>query len=113
MKLSGFFGGLSGLQGAIRSAFLVKGGLSKEVYLGTAVVIMCFVDITRLSVYVTRFSSAKLLINLALTISATITAIAGAFIVDKLLKKVTLSFIQKRVAYMLIIMSMTLGLGLI
>src|SRR5690606_7737307 len=30
--LSGFFGGLSGNQGALRSAFLIKAGLSKEAF---------------------------------------------------------------------------------
>lgn len=41
--LSGFFGGLSCIQGAIRSAFLIKSGLSKEVYIATGVVIACLV----------------------------------------------------------------------
>jgi uncharacterized protein len=111
--LSGFFGGLSGLQGAIRSAFLVRSGLSKEAYIATGVIIACFVDITRLSVYATRFTSANLLSNLQLVVSATLAAIAGAFIGKKLLKKVTLSIIQKLVAIMLIIISLALGLGLI
>jgi len=31
--LSGFFGGLSGHQGALRSAFLIKSGLSKESFI--------------------------------------------------------------------------------
>src|SRR3989337_2242513 len=42
--LSGFFGGLSGNQGALRSAFLIKAGLSKEAFIGTAVVVSSFVD---------------------------------------------------------------------
>jgi uncharacterized membrane protein YfcA len=111
--LSGFFGGLSGLQGAIRSAFLVKSGLSKEAYLGTAVIIACFIDITRLSVYATRFAGAGLASNLTLVISATLAAIAGAFTGRKLLKKVTFDFIQKLVAIMLILISLALGSGLI
>lgn len=37
--LSGFFGGLSGHQGALRSAFLIKAGLSKEAFVGTGVVV--------------------------------------------------------------------------
>ena len=111
--LSGFFGGLSGMQGAIRSAFLVRTGLSKEAYIGTAVILSCFIDITRLSVYATRFSNANLLDNLPLVISATVAAIAGAFIGNKLLKKITLGFIQKLVAIMLVILSLALGLGLI
>ena len=101
------------MQGAIRSAFLVRTGLSKEAYIGTAVILSCFIDITRLSVYATRVSNANLLDNLPLVISATVAAIAGAFIGNKLLKKITLGFIQKLVAIMLVILSLALGLGLI
>lgn len=36
--LSGFFGGLSGNQGALRSMFLIKAGLDKEAFIGTGVV---------------------------------------------------------------------------
>lgn len=36
--LSGFFGGLSGNQGALRSAFLLKAGLSKEAFIATGTV---------------------------------------------------------------------------
>jgi len=111
--LSGFFGGLSGLQGAIRSAFLIRTGMSKEAYIGTAVVLACFIDITRLSVYATRFNNSNLQDNLSLVIAAAIAAIVGTFIGNLLLKKVTLNFIQKIVTFMLIIISLALGLGLI
>ena len=32
---SGFFGGLSGMQGALRSAFLARAGLSKEAFVAS------------------------------------------------------------------------------
>ena len=111
--LSGFFGGLSGNQGALRSAFLIKAGLSKEAFIGTAVVVSTAVDLTRLSVYAGRFSKAGLEENISLVICTTIAAIAGAFIGNKLLKKVTLKTIQTVVAIMLIIISLCLGAGLI
>ena len=111
--LSGFFGGLSGNQGALRSAFLIKAGLSKQAFVATAVVVSTFVDITRLSVYATRFSKAGLTDNLTLVVAATLSAIAGAFIGNKLLKKVTLQFLQRTIAIMLIIISLALGAGLI
>ncbi|HMQ07365.1 MAG TPA: sulfite exporter TauE/SafE family protein [Saprospiraceae bacterium] len=111
--LSGFFGGLSGNQGALRSAFLIKAGLSKEAFIGTAVLVSTFVDFTRLSVYATRFTKAGLDKNLTLVICATLAGIAGAFIGNKLLKKVTLQFLQVTVAIMLIIISIALGAGLI
>lgn len=111
--LSGFFGGLSGIQGAIRSAFLIKSGLSKEAYIATGVVIACLVDFTRLSVYASRFAAANLHENIGLLVSATLSAIVGAYLGKKLLKKVTLRSIQVLVAVMLIIISVGLGLGVI
>lgn len=111
--LSGFFGGLAGIQGALRSAFLIKSGLSKEAYIATGVIIASLVDFTRLSVYASRFTTSNLHENLTLLISATAAAIAGAFIGNKLLKKITLHFIQVVVAVMLVIISVALGLGII
>jgi uncharacterized protein len=111
--LSGFFGGLSGNQGALRSAFLVKAGLSKESFIATAVVISACVDFTRLSVYASRFTKAGLDENITLVICATLSAITGAYIGNILLKKVTFKFIQTMVAVMLIVISLALGSGLL
>lgn len=111
--LSGFFGGLSGNQGALRSAFLIKAGLSKEAFIGTAVVVSTFVDLTRLSVYATRFVKSGLADNIIIVILATLAAIAGAYIGNKLLKKVTIKYIQVFVAIMLIMISLALGAGII
>ena len=111
--LSGFFGGLTGIQGAIRSAFLIKSGLSKEAYIATGVVIACLVDFTRLSVYASRFREANLHEHLILILAATSAAILGAFIGNKLLKKVTLRFVQVLVAIMLFLIALALGAGII
>jgi uncharacterized protein len=111
--LSGFFGGLSGNQGALRSAFLIKAGLSKEAFIATAAVVSTFVDFTRLSVYATRFTKAGLHENLTFVICATLAAIAGTYIGNKLLKKITLKFIQMLVAILLVVISLALGAGLI
>jgi uncharacterized membrane protein YfcA len=111
--LSGFFGGLAGIQGAIRSAFLLKSGLTKEGYIATGVVIASLVDFTRLAVYASRFTESNLTANIPLVLSATLAAIAGAYVGKKLLKKITLKFIQNLVAVMLIIISIALGVGLI
>ncbi len=111
--LSGFFGGLSGNQGALRSAFLIRAGLSKEAFVATTVVISCFVDFTRLSVYATKLSWSDVSDNWMLVIIATISAILGAVIGNKLLKKVTLKFVQVTVAVLLILLSVSLGMGII
>jgi uncharacterized membrane protein YfcA len=111
--LSGFFGGLTGIQGAIRSAFLIKSGLTKEAYIATGVVIACLVDFTRLAVYSSVFKEAGLGEHSILLIAATLAAIAGAFAGNKLLKKITLRFIQAVVAAMLFLIAIALGAGII
>jgi uncharacterized protein len=110
---SGFFGGLSGNQGALRSAFLVKAGLSKEAFIGTTVVVSTFVDFTRLGVYFSNFQKTDFSDNAALIICVTLSGIAGAYVGNKILKKVTLDFVQKTVAILLIILAIALGLGFI
>jgi len=57
--LSGFFGGLSGIQGALRSAFLIKSGLEKESFIGTSTVSAVIVDVARLLVYGLSFYATK------------------------------------------------------
>ena len=111
--LSGFFGGLTGAQGALRSAFLIRAGLTKEAFIGTTVVISSFVDFTRLSVYATQIMKLDLQENLPLLLCATLSAMTGAFIGNKLLKKVTLQFLQYSVAILLLVLSLALGLGII
>jgi uncharacterized membrane protein YfcA len=111
--LSGFFGGLSGNQGALRSAFLIKAGLSKEAFVATGVVVSCMVDFSRLFVYSKIFSGAILMANLNLIIVATLSASAGAYLGNRLLKKVTIDFVQKLVAVLLILISLALGLGIL
>jgi uncharacterized membrane protein YfcA len=111
--LSGFFGGLSGNQGALRSAFLIKSNLSKEAFVATGIAIACIVDFSRLGVYVTRFSKSGLQENLALVIAATLSAFIGAYFGNRLLKKVTLKTVQIIVTVMLFILSIALGLGIV
>ncbi len=111
--LSGFFGGLSGNQGALRAAFLIKAGLSKEAFIGTAVVVSTMVDISRLSVYATRFLDSGLAENVPIVLCGTLSAIAGAFLGNKLVKKITLKSLQTFVAIMLILLALALGMGLI
>jgi len=52
--LSGFFAGLLGIGGAVRSVFLDVYNLPKEAYIATTGVIALAIDIARLSVYQTK-----------------------------------------------------------
>ncbi|PZV80302.1 hypothetical protein CLV31_11269 [Algoriphagus aquaeductus] len=109
--LSGFFGGLSGHQGALRSAFLIKAGLSKEAFIGTSVVLGALIDFSRLTVYASRFLDAGLVENIPLVLIATGSAILGAYLGNKLLKKVTLTFLQRFIAILLFLIAIALGAG--
>ena len=52
---SGLLGGLTGHQGAIRSAFFLGKDLSKETFIATGAAVACAVDLTRIAVYVQLF----------------------------------------------------------
>lgn len=112
--LSGFFGGLSGNQGALRSAFLLKAGLSKEAFVATGVVSAVIVDAVRLAVYgsallASQYAQAQaLLLPIAVgTLCAFIGALAGKY----LLKKVTLRAVQLIVALAMLGIGSGLVLG--
>jgi hypothetical protein len=115
--LSGFFGGLSGNQGAFRSAFLVKAGLSKEAFVGTSAVSTLVVDTVRLAAYGAAFHAAgwqALPRELApLVAAATLAAFVGAYLGARLLEKVTLRFVQRVVAAMLVVVGAGLAAGLL
>lgn len=116
--LSGFFGGLSGHQGALRSAFLIRLGMSKEAFIGTGVVSAVIVDVTRLSVYGTGhlfqiFSGTSGDRITGLVITGILTAFLGSFVGSKLIKKVTMRNMQIVVGTMLLILGAILGAGII
>jgi hypothetical protein len=111
--LTGFFGGLSGHQGALRSAFLVRAGLEKEAFIATGVVIAAAVDISRLTVYVERLLVADITRNVPLLIAATLAAFAGALAGNRLLAKISLRFIEVSVAVLLVLVAVGLGSGLL
>ncbi|MEE2877009.1 MAG: sulfite exporter TauE/SafE family protein [Candidatus Neomarinimicrobiota bacterium] len=110
--ISGFLGGLSGHQGAMRSAFLASSGLTKEAFIGTGVTVACMVDVTRIIVYGLHLSSFTNE-NLPLMVAACISAFFGVFLGQKLLKKVTMEQIRELVGVGLILLSIALGSGLL
>jgi uncharacterized membrane protein YfcA len=115
--LSGFFGGLSGNQGAFRSAFLIKAGLGKQVFVATGVVSAVIVDSVRLTVYglstfVTSFEALPPEI-VGLVVAASLAAFTGAFFGTRLLEKVTLRAVQITVATCMVAVGGGLAAGLI
>lgn len=109
--ISGFFGGLSGHQGALRSMFLLKAGLSKESFMGTRVVLACMVDLTRIAVYSSFAFAGVLLEDSALIVIATLAAFLGAYTGNHYMKKKNLEWINGFILITLLIFSVTLILG--
>lgn len=116
--LSGFFGGLSGHQGALRSAFLNRASLSKEAFVATAAVSAVLVDVSRLLAYGVgflgeQFARLSARGGLELLAVATLSAFAGSYLGKRLLRKITLPLLQKGVAVFLLLFALALGAGLI
>lgn len=107
--LSGFFGGLSGMQGALRSAFLLRAGLDKQAFIATGVVIACLIDVSRLGVYSSAIIAQRAVIDWTLLGAAVAAAFAGASLGNRFLHKLTLQAVQRCVAVLLF----AVALGLI
>ena len=103
--LSGFFGGLSGHQGALRSAFLAKSGLSTERFVGSNAVIGFLVDITRITVYLGLFTAAGTQAGdfaaWPLVITGALAAFCGVLLGKRFLHKVTMKSVQTLVGVLL------------
>ena len=111
--LSGFFGGLSGMQGALRSAFLARAGLSKEAFVASGVVIACLIDVSRLGVYSRSLLTASARLDYGLLGAAVVSAFVGAFLGNRYLKKLTMQGVQRIVAVMLFIVAVGLVCGIL
>lgn len=112
--LSGFFGGLSGHQGAFRSLFLIKAGLNKEQFIATGVVLAVMVDVARLTVYgVETLAAPQITIDWFLVGVAVAFAFAGSFFGVRLVKKVTYRTVQIIVSVLLALVGLGLASGLL
>jgi len=116
--LSGFFGGLSGHQGALRTAFLARLGLDKKTLIGTMVISAVVVDVSRLLVYgMTFFQTDMVLLReqggFGIVIAGIGAAFIGSFLGKQILEKMTLQFLHILIGVMLILMSALLGFGIV
>jgi uncharacterized membrane protein YfcA len=111
--ISGFFGGLTGMQGALRSAFLVRAGLSKEAFIGTGVVVACLVDVSRLALYSGSIFGGAANLDYGLLSAAVLAAFLGAFLGNRYLKKMTMRGVQWVVGVMLFAVAIGLATGLL
>lgn len=111
--LSGFFGGLAGMQGALRSAFLARSGLDKQAFVATGAAIACVIDVSRLAVYAGTLLAVFGTLDHRLLACAVLAAFAGAWLGNRLLHKTTLRGLQRVVAAMLFAFAIGLILGVL
>lgn len=111
--LSGFFGGLSGHQGAFRSMFLLKAGLNKEEFVATGVMLAVMVDISRMAIYGWDISAQHRIVEWPLVATASLAAFSGAYVGSRILKKVTIRSIQLIVSVLLAVVSLGLMSGVL
>lgn len=113
--VTGFFGGLTGQQGALRSIFLLRSGLTADRFIATGVMIAVLVDVSRLTTYAASFTATG--INPAgrdglLVLVGTLSAFAGAYVATRHLAKITIGAIRYSVAALMFVIGAALAVGL-
>ena len=111
---SGFFGGLSGNQGAIRSTVLIRAGLTPLGFAATGALAAIAIDLTRLVVYGTAGSISSILADGAIREAigaATVGAIVGALVGRQLLATMSSSRLRLVVGWSLVAGGVLIGTG--
>jgi hypothetical protein len=114
--LSGFLGGVSGHQGALRTAFLIRLGLSKEAFLATGIVCSILVDVARLATYAWLARGPRLdaLAGEASLVAVGVaSAFAGSFLATRLLPRIEMRSIHLLVGVLLALLGLALAAGLV
>ena len=116
--LSGFFGGFSGHQGALRSAFLTKVGISPQAFVGTNALIGFLVDLARIAVYgsVVFLAGSGSVFDRhqwSMITVGCLAAFAGIFIGKQYLHKITMRTIQTITGVLLLGISIALLTGIL
>jgi hypothetical protein len=114
--LSGFFGGLTGQQGALRSVFLLRTGLSAERFVATGAMVAILVDLSRLGTYAATFIASGLQPQgreALLVAVGTLAAFVGAYAATRWLGKLTIGLVRYVVAALMLIIGLALASGVI
>ena len=114
--VTGFFGGLTGQQGALRSMFLLRSGLPAERFIAPGVMIAILVDLSRLTTYAASFTAAGL--NPAgregmLVAVGTLSAFAGAYVATRSLDRITIGTVRYSVAALMLVIGAALAAGVL
>ena len=109
--LSGFFGGLSGHQGALRSAFLMRTALNKKQIIATGIIVACCIDVTRLFIYPIQWNTLIQGPYTAWLWMAIGGATVGTILGQLFIEKITIQSLKHIIAISLLIMGTAMILG--
>lgn len=112
--LSGFFGGISGNQGVIRSAFLIQLNLAPNVFIATSVFCSLIVDIPRTVIYgITYFPEFYEQSFIVLLFGALSAAFMGSLAGIYLLPKITILGLKSFVSFVVVVFSLLIMVGIL
>jgi hypothetical protein len=112
--LSGFFGGLSGHQGALRAIFLSPLGLSPTEFVATQAALACLVDAARLLVYGSLLPGGGLgEVSYSLVGVAIASAFAGVVVGRQVLPRVTVRAVRGVTGALLVVVGLALATGVV
>jgi uncharacterized membrane protein YfcA len=114
--VTGFFGGLTGQQGAFRSIFLLRLGLTADRFIATGVMIAILVDVSRVSTYAASFTATGLDPagrEALLVLVGTLSAFVGAYVATHSLDKLTIEAVRYAVAGLMLLIGAAMTAGVI
>lgn len=114
--ITGFCGGLTGQQGALRSVFLLRTDLDAAQFIATGTLVSVLIDLARVPTYFAAFAATSFDLGtraIGLIAFGTVAAFAGAWLGSRYLKKARIDVVRFIVAGLLFAIGSALVLGLI
>ena len=114
--LTGFFGGLTGQQGALRSIFLLRASLPASRFIATGAMIAILVDLSRLATYAASFDVAEFSPagrEGLMVMVGTLSAFAGAYVATRRIDKLAIGAVRYSVAFLMFVIGIALAVGLV
>lgn len=114
--ITGFIGGVSGQQGALRSMFLLKSGFNPQQFIATGVLVAVLIDMARIPTYALGLYTSAADITqhqIWLVTFGTVCAFLGAWIGATQMKTVTIGFVRYVVAALMFFVGVLLILGVL
>jgi uncharacterized membrane protein YfcA len=101
------------MQGALRSVFLLRSGLSPAGYIATSAVVASLVDVSRLTLYGRAFLAQRGQFDYPVLGAAVASAFAGAYLGARLLPRVSMKGLRRGVGVLLLTVALGLMVGVL